>query len=122
MAIKSDFSAAGDNRETVNAIVNKLSGMLETYEQVSAQYENQLKQFLMARKASKLDTQSNEELEKLKIEYEKFEMTCTMKLKKMINLKINWTFWKMKFHVKTETFPKREWNPAYTHGTKKLKC
>ena len=87
MAIKSDFSAAGDNRETVNAIVNKLSGMLETYEQVSAQYENQLKQFLMARKASKLDTQSNEELEKLKIEYEKVRNDLYNEIKENDQLK-----------------------------------
>lgn len=76
MAIKSDLISNGstsssDNRETVNAILNKLSGMLESYEQVSAQYENQLKHFLMARKASKLDSNPNEELEKLRIEYEK---------------------------------------------------
>ena len=87
MAIKSDFSNAADNRETVDAIVNKLSGMLETYEQVSAQYENQLKQFLMARKASKLDTQSNEEFEKLKIEYEKVRNDLYNEIKENDQLK-----------------------------------
>jgi hypothetical protein len=90
MSIKNDLksnSGNGTNRETVDAIVNKLSGMLETYEQVSNQYENQLKQFLMARKASKLDSSSNSDdlvnkfnqekaqllndCEKLRSEYEK---------------------------------------------------
>lgn len=60
IAIKSDLNSSDPsnsvkNRENIDVIVNKLSGMLESYEQVSSQYENQLKQFLLSRKASKMD-------------------------------------------------------------------
>ena len=92
LAIKSDLNSSGsvsnsDNRETINLIVNKLSGMLERYEQVSAQYENQLKQFLMARKASKLDSNPGEELEKLRIEYEKVRNDLYHEIKENDQLK-----------------------------------
>ena len=77
MSIKNDLksdSGSGNSRETVDAIVNKLSGMLETYEQVSSQYESQLKQFLMARKASKLDSSTNSEDLTIKFNQEKEQL------------------------------------------------
>lgn len=71
MAIKADLNSENDsplkNRENVDSIVNKLSGMLETYENVATQYENQLKQFLVARKASKLDSNNSRFEEELSL-------------------------------------------------------
>lgn len=99
--LKSD-STASNSRETVDAIVNKLSGMLEAYEQVSSQYENQLKQFLMARKVSKLDstnsddlinkynqekTQLLDEFDKLRAEYEKVRNDLFNEIKENDQLK-----------------------------------
>lgn len=52
-------SPIGANQGVINSIVSKLSNMLEMYEQVAAQYEVQLKQFLMAKKASKMDSSIN---------------------------------------------------------------
>lgn len=102
--LKSD-SSHGNNRETVDLIVNKLSGMLETYEQVSSQYENQLKQFLMARKASKLDSPTNSDelvnrfnqeklqllndCEKLRSEYEKVRSDLFNEIKENDQLKVS---------------------------------
>ena len=100
MSIKSDLGSG--NRDKIDQVVNKLSGMLETYEQVSNQYENQLKQFLMARKASKLDSSSSDdlvnrlnqeksqllnELENIRTEYEKVRNNLYTEIKENDSLK-----------------------------------
>lgn len=134
MTIKADLGSG--NREKIDEVVNKLSGMLETYEQVSTQYENQLKQFLMARKASKLDSSGSDDLinrlnqeksqllnehEKIRVEYEKVRNDLYKEIKEndsikshLMNLEDENARLKQKISKQEEEIQKRSYENAKT--------